>query len=306
MSLIIHPEIVDAISQGSAVVALESTVLTHGLPRAGDPPMNLKTARDLEDVVRHTGAIPATIGVVRGVLHVGLDASVLAELCADQRAKKLSLRDLGPAAAMGWTGGTTVAATAVLAARAGIRCFATGGIGGVHRGWAESLDISADLAVLATTPMCCVSAGAKELLDLDATLQLLETLGIPCVGHKTSGLPRFTAPADPSRLLPCQMDDFRAIAHAARVHWTLRNSAFLVFQEAPADHALSPEQSARWTAQALAEARATGATGARETPFVLGRIAELSGGQSVAANLALLQSNARLATQIAVSMTHKS
>lgn len=304
MVLRIHPEVEGAILDGRAVVALESTVLTHGLPRGTGVLENQCVAMSLEADVRSIGAIPATIAMIDGTIHVGLGEDDLARLCDSPSPMKLSARDLGVAVANRETGGTTVAATVTIAHQAGLRVFATGGIGGVHRGWGGSMDISADLVALSRTPMCCVSAGAKSLLDLDATLELIETLGIAAVGHGTDWLPHFTAAGEPSRPLPARMDHIPRLAAACRLHCSLCRSAFLVFQDPPAEHALPSELSDAWTSQAIAEARAAGAAGSRETPFVLRRIAELSGGRSVQANVALLRSNARLASQIAIALSN--
>ncbi len=304
MSLCIHPEVEGAILDGRAVVALESTVLTHGLPRGSGALENRGVAMSLEADVRAHGAVPATIAVIDGTIHVGLSESGLSRLCEASDPKKLSARDLGVAVATAQTGGTTVAATVTIAHQAGLRVFATGGIGGVHRGWGQSMDISADLAALSRTPICCVSAGAKSLLDLDATLELIESLGIAAVGHGTDWLPHFTAAGDASRPLGARIDLIPLLAAACRLHCGLCRSAFLVFQDPPAEHALPSELSDAWTSQAIAEARAAGATGSRETPFVLRRIAERSGGRSVQANVALLRSNTRLAAQIAVALSN--
>ncbi|MDA0803167.1 MAG: pseudouridine-5'-phosphate glycosidase [Planctomycetota bacterium] len=304
MPLRIHPEVEGAILDGRPVVALESTVLTHGLPMGDGPLENLGVARMLEAEVRAHGAVPATIAVIEGVLHVGLDPDGLHGLCATAGPMKLSARDLGVAVAKAHTGGTTVAATVTIAHQAGVRVLATGGIGGVHRGWAGSMDVSADLAALARTAICCVSAGAKNLLDLDATLEWIESLGIAAVGHGTDWLPHFTSVGDASRPLPTRIDEIPRLAAACRVHFGLCRSAFLVFQDPPAEHALPSNLCDAWTSQAIAEARAGGACGSLETPFVLRRVAELSSGRSVQANVALLRSNAALAAKIASELSN--
>lgn len=299
MSMHIHPEVAEGLASGQPVVALESTVLTHGLPHGEGALENLGVARQLERAIRDQGAIPATIALLDGLIWVGLSTEQLTRLCSAPSPRKLSARDLAIASAQGGTGGTTVAATVRVAYAAGISVFATGGIGGVHRGWQDSLDISADLSALATTPICCVSAGAKSLLDLGATVELLETLGIATVGVGTDALPHFTAKGTGAPRLPHRMDDPALLARAFRLHSSLCESAFLVFQNPPAEHALPAELSDVWTSQAVAEARDAGATGSLETPFVLRRIAELSSGRSVLANVALLTENASLAARIA-------
>ena len=289
------PEVARALAANAPVVALETTVVTHGLPA----PENLDLARDMETQVREFGATPATIGLLAGNIHIGMSESQLQQLAAADPLRKISRRDFAPAIARKESGGTTVAGTLIAAHAAGIRVFATGGIGGVHRG--AHFDISADLQELSRTPLIVVCAGAKSILDLPATLEVLETLGVPVVGYQTDEFPAFYARTSG---LPVSVsaDSPKSVAEIAKAHWNLGlNSAILVVAPPPADVALSEPEMEAAVVQALAEARQKGIRGQQVTPFLLGRVSELTDRASLRANLALLLNNAQIAAQIAVA-----
>ncbi len=286
-------DIAQALQTSQAVVALESTVITHGLPR----PMNLELARKLEDTVRQAGAIPATIAILKGEVVVGLSDDELEAIAADDTADKASLWNLGALVAQGKMAGTTVASTAFLAHRAGIQVFATGGIGGVHP---HPYDESADLLELSRTPILVVSAGPKSILDLSATLERLESLGVALLGYKTNHLPAFHSPTSPYPL-PARVE---SPLEAARAFQAARElglpGASLVLN--PISRGLDFTQVQRWVEQATQEAARAGVGGKALTPFLLRRISELSGGQTDEVNLRLLEENARLAAQIALAL----
>lgn len=292
----IRPELQQALAAGAAVVALESTLIAHGLPW----PHNLETALALEAEVRAAGALPATIAVVDGSATIGIDAGQIERIArAGSRVAKLSRRDLGWAIAAGATGATTVAATMAIAARAGIRVFATGGIGGVHRGGEASLDISADLHELARTPVAVVCAGPKAILDLGRTLEVLETLGVPVIGYRTDRLPAFYC-ADSEFAVDHRIDEPQQLAELMRAHWQLgAGGGILVANPVPAPHALPRAEVEAAIERALAEARAQGIAGKALTPFLLARINDLSAGRTLATNIALVLNNARLAAAVA-------
>jgi pseudouridine-5'-phosphate glycosidase len=276
-------------------VSLESTVLTHGLPR----PQNLKLARDMERVVRKNGATPATIAVLDGEVRVGLTDAELERLAGLENVRKISRRDFAAAIARKESGGTTVAGTMFAAHRAGIRVFATGGIGGVHE--VETLDISADLQALADTPMIVVCAGAKAILDLPATLEYLETMSVPVIGYGTGEFPAFYSRRS-GLPVSARLDSPEEVVRLARAHWGLgMKSAVLVCQPLSEQEEIPQEKVKRAIQQARREARAQGVRGQALTPFLLGRLSELTGGESLRANLALLLNNARLAAKIAVA-----
>lgn len=295
----ISPDVADALAAGRAVVALESTVLTHGLPS----PDNLALAERLERVVLDGGATPAIIAVLDGTVRIGLDPTDLAELCADPAAIKLSTRDLAPALAQRTTGGTTVAATAHLAARAGIRVFATGGIGGVHRGAEKSWDVSADLECLARTPIAVVCAGAKSVLDVAATLERLETLAVPVLGYRTGTFPGFYL-AETDHVLDWVVRSPAEAAETLATHWALGLAGVLVTNPVPAGAAMAPDLHDRALRSALAAA--AGERGKAVTPVLLEHFHQVTGGASVATNVALLASNAEVAAHIAVALASRS
>jgi len=288
-------EVARARQAGAPVVALESTIITHGMPS----PDNLDTARAIEDAARGAGAVPATVAVFDGVLRVGLSDTELARLASATGVAKLSRADLAACIATGGTGATTVAATMIAARAAGIRVFATGGIGGVHRGAADSFDISADLQELAQTPVTVVCAGAKAILDLPKTLEVLETLGVPVIAFGQDEFPAFW-----SRLsglpAPLRIDDPAAIARAAATRGALRlPGGQLVAVPVPEADEIPAATLAPLIDQAQDEANAPGVSAKAVTPFMLQRIHELTNGRSLATNVALVLNNARVAAGIA-------
>ena len=280
------------------MVALESTIITHGMPF----PANAETALRVEAAVRAEGATPATIAIVDGVPRVGLDEPTLRRLAATEGVAKASRRDLAAIVARAASAGTTVAATMALAARAGIAVFATGGIGGVHRGVAESWDISADLLELASSPVVVVCAGAKSILDVAKTLEVLETHGVPVIGYRTGTLPLFFS-RDGGPDLEHRVESAAELAAIWRAHAALGlPGGMLVANPIASEHAADGPEMERATAQAVAESVARNVGGKRVTPFLLARVVELTGGRSLAANVALIESNARLAARLAAAL----
>lgn len=278
------------------VVALESTVVTHGLPF----PQNIQLAEDMEAEVRQQGCVPATIAIVQGRVVVGASRQEMEILAQDPQVHKISSRDFAPAIARGWNGGTTVAGTLVAAEIAGLQVFATGGIGGVHRD--APFDISADLTVLARSPLVVVCAGAKAILDLTATLEYLETVGVPVVGYGSDEFPAFYS-TDSGLPVSVRADSPAEVAAIARKHWEIgQTSAVLVANPPPPEVAIPAARVAGEIEQALQEAAQQQVRGQAVTPFLLQRVVELTGGASLQANLGLLRSNARLAAQIARSL----
>jgi len=284
------------VSDARSVVALESTIIAHGMPY----PENLATARLLESRVRESGAVPATIAVMGGAVRVGLGGADLEALAQAKDVLKLSRADLPYAAASGKLGATTVAATMICAYMAGIKVFATGGIGGVHRGAEATFDISADLEELARTPVAVVSAGAKALLDLPKTLEYLETRGVPVIGYRTDEFPAFWSRRSGLKV-PLRMDSPQEIARFLALQWEmgLRGGAVICNPVPEADEIPAAEMRG-FIDIAVADARHLG--GKSVTPFILGRIHELTGGRSLRTNIALAASNARLAGEIAEAM----
>jgi pseudouridine-5'-phosphate glycosidase len=292
-------EVLRARQHKTPLVALESTVITHGLPQ----PENLILAQEMEGAVRAQGAAPATIAILDDKIHVGLTAAELERLAEAQGALKISLRDFATALVQHKLGGTTVAGTMFAAHQAGIQVFATGGIGGVHR--EARMDISTDLQALSQIPLIVVCAGAKSILDLPATLEYLETLGVPVIGYGTDTFPEFFSP--PGKLpVSIRLDSPAEIALFAETHWALgMKSAVLVCQPVPAAEALTAAEAIPAEEQASREAIEQGIGGQKLTPFLLGRVKELTNGKSMQANLALLKNNAVLAGKIAVEMAKK-
>ncbi|MBC6717294.1 pseudouridine-5'-phosphate glycosidase [Aurantimonas sp. DM33-3] len=290
-------EIADALASKAPIVALESTIITHGMPY----PRNLAMAERVEAIVREEGAVPATIAVLDGRLRIGLEPAELTALATAKDVLKVSRADLAYALATGRTGATTVAATMIASALAGIGVFATGGIGGVHRGAETSFDISADLEELARTPVIVVCAGAKAILDLQKTLEVLETKGVPVVGYGTDDLPAFWSRSS-GLPVPLRLDSAAEIAgfQAARDSLGI-DGGMLVTNPLDAALAIDRGEVDGWIAQALVDAEAEGITGKAVTPFLLARIFTLSGGRSLEANIALVEANARLAARIAVA-----
>ena len=285
-----------ALEEGRPVVALESTIIAHGLPR----PRNLDAAREFEGILRDQGVTPATIAVLDGVPRIGLDDEGVRRI-ADEDLAKASVRDLPIIQAAGASAATTVAATSHLAALAGIRVFATGGLGGVHRAASDTFDESADLTTLAHTPITVVSAGAKSVLDIPATLERLETLSIPVVGYRTRVFPSFwlRESAYPLEWSVAEAADIAAIMRAQDALGS--RQAILVANPVPEAQQWDPAEHDRVLAQAFAEANAAGVTGKAVTPFLLLRIVELSGGRSLEVNLDLARNNVRVAGEIATA-----
>lgn len=295
----VAPEVAAALGEGRPVVALESTIVAHGMPW----PRNLQTAEQVEAAVREGGAVPATIAIVGGRLKAGLSGAELQALAERGPAvAKVSRRDLAQVVAAGADGATTVAATMIVAAMAGIRVFATGGIGGVHRGAGVSFDISADLQELAQTPVAVVCAGAKAILDLPLTLEYLETHGVPVIGYQCDELPAFYS-RDSGHALPCRLESAQDIAKLLHAHWALglRGGA-VVANPIPPEHAMPRARIDAAIEQALADAQAHGISGKASTPFLLARVNELTGGESLQANIALVLNNARLAAAVAAAL----
>lgn len=291
----IAPEVKQALSSDGAVVALESTIITHGMPY----PQNSAMAAAVEKIIRDEGAVPATIAVVDGRLKVGLSAGERETLAQARGAMKLSRADLAFAVAEGRTGGTTVAATMIAAHLVRIRVFATGGIGGVHKGAERSFDISADLDELARTPVIVVSAGAKAILDVEKTLEVLETRGVPVVAYGADVMPAFWSRTSPYPA-PLRLDDPAAIArfHQTRAELGV-SGGMLVANPVPEDAEIPADEMAVHIAAAQAEVDKKGVSGKAVTPYLLARILELTAGASLATNIALVENNARLAARIA-------
>ena len=291
-------EVAAALQAGAPVVALESTIITHGMPY----PENLATARMVEQDVRDTGAVPATIAVLNGRLHVGLEPDQLEVLAQTKTARKLSRADLAICMVEGATGATTVAATMIAADLAGIRVFATGGIGGVHRGAESSFDVSADLQELAQTPVTVVCAGAKAILDLPKTLEVLETLGVPVIAFGQDQLPAFWA-RQSGILAPLRVDDPVLIAKAHQMRAALGlPGGQLIANPIPQQDEIPLAEISPYIDQAVAEATQQNIAQKAVTPFLLQRIFALTKGRSLAANIALVRNNARLAARIAENL----
>ncbi len=291
----LSPAIAEALSGGLGVVALESTVIAHGLPA----PHNLALARDCETIIREQGVAAATIGIIAGRSVIGLDEAQLQEMAARQDVAKVNLSNLAQTLVDKKWGATTVAASLCLAHRAGLQVFATGGIGGVHRGASHSFDISADLTALSRFPVLTVCAGAKAILDLSKTMEMLETLGVPVVGYQTDELPAFYSRTSGIKL-DTQADHPAQVALLARTHWELGStSAILVVVPVPEADEVPADEMTEVIKEALAAASAQQVSGKAVTPFLLSHIAEKTQGRSLQANLALLKNNARVAAEIA-------
>jgi pseudouridine-5'-phosphate glycosidase len=296
----IAPEVAEALAAGRPVVALESTIISHGLPR----PRNLEVGGQIEAAVREGGAVPATIAMVAGEARVGLDEDVLAAVAERGDVVKCGVRDLAPVAARGGWGGTTVAATAHLAWRAGIHLFATGGLGGVHRGARDTWDESADLTALGETGIVVVCAGIKSILDVGATLERLETLSVTVLGYGTDRFPGFYL-SDSGHPVPWRVDSAAEVAAVARARVELgtEERAIVVGNPLPPGEQLDPELHDRVLAQSLAAAEEAGVAGKDVTPFLLDFLARETGGESLEANVRLVIRNARLAARIAIELS---
>ena len=292
----IHPDVQRALNHNKPVVALESTIISHGLPR----PRNYEAAKEFEQILRDKGVVPATIAVIDGVANIGLDDKGL-DIIANQDIAKASVRDLPILAAKGISGATTVASTAHLAGLAGIRVFATGGLGGVHRGAQDTFDESADLSVLANTPIAVVSAGVKSVLDIAATLERLETLSVPVVGYGTKIFPSFWL-RESEFTLDWSVDSAAEIAKIMLAQDLVgEGGGIVVANPVPADKAWDKVEHDKVLAQAFAAADAAGVRGKAVTPFLLGYIVEASGGRSLEVNLDLARNNVSVAADIAIA-----
>lgn len=296
--MLVHPEVADALSSGRPVVALESTIISHGLPR----PQNLRIARQTEDEVRAGGAVPATVAVVDGVARIGLDDEALTRVASDPSVVKVSVRDLATVAARGGVGATTVASTAHLAARAGIAVFATGGLGGVHRGATETWDESADLTTLSRTPVLVVCAGVKSILDVGATLERLETLNIGVLGYRTDRFPGFYL-RDSGHRLDWRVETPEEVADVLRARAELGTADYGLVLANPVDPADELDRIVHddVLARGLAAALDNDVRGKDVTPFLLDWFHRETGGASLATNVALVRSNARLAAEVAAA-----
>jgi pseudouridylate synthase len=294
----VQPEIADAIADGKGVVALESTIITHGMPF----PDNAETALSVEKVIRDHGAVPSTIAILDGRLKIGLNSAEIDRLGQDKTVIKASRRDVAALLASRGSGGTTVSSTMLIAARAGLPIFATGGIGGVHRGAEETFDVSADIEELGRTPVAVVCAGAKSILDLPKTLEALETRGVPVWGYQTQELPAFFSRTS-GLLLDRRFDSADELAKGI---FTQRGLQFLqgilICNPVPEAMAMAPRTIDGYVEQALSEAKAQGIGGKEATPFLLRRINELTGGKSLSTNIALIRHNAALAAEIAMAL----
>jgi pseudouridine-5'-phosphate glycosidase len=296
----IEPEVRDALAEGRAVVALESTIISHGMPH----PQNLEMARAVEAIVRSEDAVPATIAVVAGRVRVGLDDAELERFAAAKGVAKASRRDLAANVTAQATAGTTVAATMAIAARAGVEVFGTGGIGGVHRGAAETFDVSADLIELGRSPVAVVCAGCKSILDIGKTLEVLETQGVPVVGYGTDAFPAFFARESGYRL-DHRCDTPEEVAALVRAERRLGSSSgILVANPIPEADSLPADEIESRIAAACREAEAAGVAQKDVTPYLLDRINTLTGGRSLQANIALVKNNVAVAAKIAVALTH--
>jgi pseudouridine-5'-phosphate glycosidase len=296
----IHPEVSDALAAGRPVVALESTIISHGLPRPG----NLRVAREIEEAVRSGGAVPATIAIIGGEPHVGLDDDAMRRIAEGTEVVKVSVRDVAVLAARAGDGATTVASTAHLAAAAGITVFATGGLGGVHRGARDSWDESADLTTLSHTGVLVICAGVKSILDVAATLERLETLNVGVIGYRTDRFPGFYL-ADSGHPVDWRVDTPAQAADVLRARRRLGTDGYglvLANPIAPADE-MDRALHDRVLAAGLAAAKTTGVRGKDVTPFLLDFFHRETHGASIAANIALVLSNARLAAEVAVAFT---
>ncbi len=293
----IRPEVAAALRDGVPVVALESTLIAHGLPR----PLNLETARAAEEAVRSEKAIPATIAVLRGLPTIGLLPTELEQLANAEGVLKASVRDLGLVIAKRLTAATTVAATMRLAHQAGIRVFATGGLGGVHRGATDSWDVSADLGELARTPVAVVCAGAKSILDLPKTLEHLETLSVPVIGYRTGEFPAFYV-ASSGLPLTARADSPEEAAAILTAHWRIGGAGAVLAQPLETTEALSPEEFEAALRTAENQAIQANVRGAAVTPFLLARVAEITAGRTLRANRSLIVANARLAAALGAAL----
>jgi len=295
-ALHLAPEVADALATGRPVVALESTIISHGMPY----PQNVAMATEVEGIVREHGAVPATIAILDGRLCIGLSPDQLELLASDGNVTKVSVRDLPYVVARGQHGATTVAATMRLAAMAGIRTFVTGGLGGVHRGAQQTFDVSADLTELGQTSVAVVSAGVKSILDIALTLETLETLGVPVLGFGSDEFPSFYSRSS-GHAAPMRVDTPAEVAAVMRAKWDLGiEGGIVIANPIPVEDEIAADEIGAIIDQALGDMDALGIHGKDATPYLLGRIVEITGGASLTANIALVRHNARLGAAIAV------
>lgn len=295
----IHPEVAAALKANKAVVALESTIISHGMPY----PRNVETALNVEKIVRDNGAIPATIAILNGRLKVGLTPEEITLLGQTHDVIKTSRRDIPFIVASGLHGATTVASTMIIAAMAGIKVFATGGVGGVHRGAASTFDISADLEELGQTNVAVVCAGAKSILDIGLTLEVLETLGVPVIGYQTKELPAFYTQHS-GYDVDYRLESPKAIASALKTKWELDlKGGALIANPIPEQYSMPKDVIDSAINEAIRQADAAGIKGKESTPYLLAKVKELTGGDSLDSNIQLVYNNAKLAAQIAVEYT---
>ena len=301
--LVVRQDVREALDAGVGVVALESTILAHGLPH----PDNVEIAAQVEDAVRAGGSVPATIALLDGVVHVGLGPAEVERVCTDPDIAKLSVRDVGVAAALGRSGATTVASTSALAHLLGIRVFATGGLGGVHRGASETFDVSADLGVIASTPVLIVCAGVKSILDVAGTLEYLETLSVPVLGYRTDAFPGFYL-SDSGHEVPWRVETAEEAARVvvARDRLGTDTAGVVLANPRPADRQVDRELHDRLVTEGLALLAREGVHGKDVTPRLLEYFHDSSGGESLRANVELVLSNARLAGEVAAHVARLS
>jgi len=295
----IHPEVAQAKAEGRAIVALESTIISHGMPY----PQNVATAREVEAIIRAEGAVPATIGIIKGRVKIGLTDEELESFGQNRSVEKVSRRDFPLLIAQKMDGATTVAGTMIAAQWAGIRVFVTGGLGGVHRGAADSWDISADLTELMQTDVCVVCAGVKSILDIPKTLEVLETSGVPVIGYKTDDFPAFFTRSSGCPVLQ-RVDELSALAAIIKTKYELGlKGGVVVANPIPFDHEIPAVEIDKTIESALRDAESQGIKGKGVTPFLLKNIVERTQGRSLKSNIALVKNNARVGAQLAVSLT---
>ncbi|TVQ26025.1 MAG: pseudouridine-5'-phosphate glycosidase [Spirochaetaceae bacterium] len=295
----IHPDVMSALAAGQPVVALESTIISHGMPY----PDNIAMAAEVEDIIRNAGAVPATIGIIEGRLKAGLTEKEIDFLGSSPDIAKVSRRDLPVIVATGRSGATTVASTMIIAALAGIRVFVTGGIGGVHRGASTSFDISADLEELARTSVAVVCAGAKSILDIGLTLEYLETKGVPVLGFGTTQFPAFYTRTS-GFSVDAKVDDAGDAAAVLSAKWGMGlDGGALIANPIPSEYEMDASVIDAAISQALAEAASKGISGKEVTPFLLSRVSEITGGESLKSNIRLVYNNARVGAAIACALS---
>ena len=292
--VVLSEEIQQALNSNHAIVALESTVITHGLPQ----PENLELAEELESIIRDNGAVPATIALLQGTVHIGLEKKQLATLASASKTMKLSSRDIASAIVKKSSGGTTVAATLRIAAMLGISVFSTGGIGGVHRG--SYWDVSADLREMANQKMILVSAGAKAILDLAATIEVFESLSVPVLGYKSAAYPAFYS-RESGMEVSAQINSVDDVHTFAQAHWAFGGKGIMLTVPIPKKDELARNNVEQWIQIAQLELEEKGLSGPQATPYLLKRLGEISKGKTLKSNLALLKNNARIAAKLAIS-----